>query len=332
MSYVLLSSSPLILLDSVSPVPLLLLVENSPPVSPPPKKNNPTASPQKPATPKTPWGAPTPRGAPAATGGRAHPNKCFCPGDRPARRCPRQTAPGCPPGRTRSSWTRCSRRSGCSGRGTAASCCSISSGPSCWGARTGSSAPYRGGYMVGGGERPAPVPTSLPAPALGQRNHCLRNPLPPAPRWGAPGPASARTAAVFRRGALAARFPPAIEPEAAGSGRAGRRRARAPPCPSVCQSVRAPPVPAGALLEGRLVAPQQGAAAGGILVPGVVARGDEALAAARHGGGTRLTWGGTQRGGGQPGRAGGAPTMRGQPHFGDAHDDGTHTHLGDTHI
>lgn len=150
MSYVLLSSSPLILLDSVSPVPLLLLVENSPPVSPPPKKNNPTASPQKPATPKTPWGAPTPRGAPAATGGRAHPNKCFCPGDRPARRCPGQTAPGCPPGRTRSSWTRCSRRSGCSGRGTAASCCSISSGPSCWGARTGSSAPYRGGYMAGG--------------------------------------------------------------------------------------------------------------------------------------------------------------------------------------
>ena len=44
MSYVLLSSSPLILLDSVSPVPLLLLVESSPPA--PETQNLPEKNPQ----------------------------------------------------------------------------------------------------------------------------------------------------------------------------------------------------------------------------------------------------------------------------------------------
>lgn len=63
-----------------------------------------------------------------------------------------------------------------------------------------------------------------------------------------------------------------------------------PPPPRPCGT----PEPGGALLEGQLRAAQQGA--GAVLILWIEARGDEALAAARHGGGTAAHLGGTQGG------------------------------------
>lgn len=227
-----------------------------------------------------------------ATGGRAHPSKCRHPGRHPAR-----PAPGCPPGRTRSPKTRCSRTSECWGRATAAWCRLISSSPpSCRG----------GGGRGGGGTRTS-------RSAAHRRGHgyercgagwmlgAAQPPLCESPKGGEP-PAPLPLAPLrFSGTALAAlpSLPPAIGPKAAKS--LSPPPLLHPPPPRPCGS----PEPGGALLEGQLRAAQQGAAA--VLILCVEARGDEALAAARHGGGTAAHLGGTRgvrrhggMGGGQP--------------------------------
>lgn len=228
-----------------------------------------------------------------ATGGRAHPSKCRHPGRHPAR-----PAPGCPPGRTRSPKTRCSRTSECWGRATAAWCRLISSSPpSCrgggrgggGGTRTSRSAAHRGA-------------TATSAAGLGGCSARRNRRFAKARKVGSPRPRFRLHRCGFPA-RLSQRFPPSLPPAI------GPKAAKSlspppllhPPPPRPCGS----PEPGGALLEGQLRAAQQGAAA--VLILCVEARGDEALAAARHGGGTAAHLGGTRgvrrhggMGGGQP--------------------------------